>query len=421
MTMNRPKSTYQQTTDQVKLVRTLARVAGVFSPKLRENWKAVEREYENVEEIKRRMSQFAERFSPFGWALYDRMSTEVLEKIEHASQDEGEVILTKFHLSAPSCTQLKYRFMTPQFTPWLHIYERALDRCEASDWISAAPLLLICIDGLLTTTTGKHPFSGAADADVFDTVTSEPGGLSEGLRVLGATRRKLSMEPIDAPFRHGIVHGLNPQYGSPIVVAKAINLLQATVDYVQNLSDQTQRLEKARKAQEPPSWAALRTQWLKNNAARAALEAWEPRDEVLGPIATNLENSGVDADSPEHAAIVYLAQLAQANYGAVAAATVDYVQRPVGHRAGLLRKDLQGLTVKEWAIATSKDITAAMTHLDVEMTVLIKGTSSIVKSQLRMMYSDESLEAMARGVPEGKWRAMANLTTDLWVHRQARA
>jgi hypothetical protein len=417
--MKKPKSSYEQATHQVNQLKSIARISGMFSPKIREKWNSVQRQFESIEAMKRQMELFSTRYSPLGWALYDRMSTVVLGEIEHATVDVGEASLTQYHMSEPSRTQLRYRFMTPQFEPWLHIYEAAMNRVEAEDWLSAAPLLLICIDGVLTTTTGKHPFSGGGDAEVFDTITSEPGGLSDGLRVLGATRRKLSTAPIDAPFRHGIVHGLNPQYGSAIVVAKTINLLQATVDYVQNLGDESQRLEKARKEQEPPSWRELRTQLAKSAAARAAYHAWRPRESFEGVVASNGSIVDLAVDSPEKSGADYLILLSQSNYGALASATIDYALRPIGHRAGLLRKDLQGLSVAEWTISNLKDTSAATATMEVQLVANFKGESRKMSSQLRMMYTDENHEAMARSLPGGSWRAMANLTTDLWRLRIA--
>lgn len=418
--MKKPKTNYLHTTQQIAQMRPGARLIGAAQKTFREKWSKVERQLEEVEDIKRNMAQFSATYTPLGWALYDRMSTPILEKLKTLSVSDGEALLIEYHLSEPSCSQLRYRFMTPPFSPWLHIYETALNRCEAKDWISAAPLLLICIDGLLTTTTGKHPFSGGADAQVFDTVTSEPGGLSEGLRVLGATRRKLSMEPIDAPFRHGIVHGLNPQYGSAIVVAKAINLLQATVDYVQNLRDEALRIERAHKEQTSPTWSELSAQWNRNAEVRAALDSWSSRDERTGVVATHLDCASLDAGSPEKAASEYLALLVNRNFGAMAQATVDYTQKPIGQRAGLIRQDLQGLTLTAWEISSVEDFTPAMTRMEANLTFTFKGESRSTKSQLRMLYTDENHEAMARGLPDGTWRAMANLVTDLWVQTKAK-
>jgi len=183
--------------------------------------------------------------SPLGWVNYDRISTEIVARVLELRIDEGEDALTSYHLHPDNLRFLGYRFSTSHYEPWAAIYERAVERAAAEDYLSAIPLILIVIDGICTTSTGKHPFSGGADAPVFDTQTSGPGGLPEGLALLGSTRRKLNVEGLTVPFRHGIVHGLNPNFGSAIVAAKAFNLLQALVDYFDRRRDEAQRLAKA--------------------------------------------------------------------------------------------------------------------------------------------------------------------------------
>jgi len=63
--------------------------------------------------------------------------------------------------------------------------------------------------------------------------------------LLGSTRRKLDVTPISVPYRHGVVHGLNPRFGHAIVAAKAFNLLHAMVDYFDRRRDEDARLAKA--------------------------------------------------------------------------------------------------------------------------------------------------------------------------------
>nr|WP_314711560.1 hypothetical protein [uncultured Comamonas sp.] len=226
-----PKTPYDHMSAQLAAMRLTAKAVGFLSPKLRESLHEVESQWAVLQEMKVNIALFSERYVPLGWANYDRMSSTVLTELAKCKVEQGEQLLTEYHLGDQALQVLGYRFYLPQFQPWAAIYERAIERCKSEDWLSAIPLILVIIDGICTTSSGKHPFSGGADAEVFDTQTSGSGGLAEALKVLGATRRKLSEDPIDAPFRHGVVHGLNPNYGYPIVAAKALNLLQATTDY----------------------------------------------------------------------------------------------------------------------------------------------------------------------------------------------
>ncbi|WP_218918160.1 hypothetical protein [Paracidovorax avenae] len=393
----------------------MARVAGLFSPKVRESWREVESRFAIVQEIKMNISLFSERYVPLGWANYDRMSSQVLAELAKCGVEHGEQLLTQHHLDEQTLQVLGYRFHSAQFQPWAAIYERAIERCKVEDWLSTVALTLIIIDGICTTNSGKHPFSGGADAEVFDTQTSGTGGLAEALKVLGATRRKLSEDAIDAPFRHGVVHGLNPNYGHPIVAAKAFNLLQATVDYFVSMKDEAQRLARAEEEQRPGSFSEIAASMRRTAELRAAFESWQPRpDRTSLAIDETCADLG-DETIPEAIAAKYLQLLKKSNYGALAALNVDYPQRSVAYRAGQLRKELKGLRVLHWTISSIRDTSASSTTIKVDLQVEVAGCRDEFSGEIRTMYADPSFEPMVRGTAGGQWFVMPNLTTDLWV------
>lgn len=412
-----PKTPYDHMLAQMPAMRLMAKAIGFINPQMRESWHEVESQLEAVQEIKMNIALFSERYVPLGWANYDRMSSEVLAELSKCSVIQGEEILTQCHLDEQTLKVLSFRFHLPQFQPWTAIYERAIERCKAEDWLSAVPLILIIIDGICTTSSGKHPFSGGADAEVFDTQTSGSGGLGEALKVLGATRRKLSEEPIDAPFRHGVVHGLNPNYGYPIVAAKALNLLQATIDYFVSLEGEAQRIARAEEEQRPASFREIATIMRQTADLKKALELWQPRPERTNLSIEESYTELIDETLPEAVAINYLNFLKKANYGALANLHVDYPQRPIAYRAGLLRQELNGLRVLHWSITRISDVSASITNVSVVVQVEASGRRDEVSGELRMMYTAPSFEPMVRSMAEGQWYVMPNLATDLWVKK----
>lgn len=412
-----PKNPYDHMLAQMPAMRLIAKAVGFINPQVRESWCQVESQLEAVQEIKMNIALFSERYVPLGWANYDRMSSKVLAELAKCSVMLGEEVLTLHHLDEQTLKVLGFRFHLPQFQPWAGIYERAIERCKAEDWLSAVPLILIIIDGICTTSSGKHPFSGGADAEVFDTQTSGPGGLAEALKVLGATRRKLSEDPIDAPFRHGVVHGLNPNYGYPIVAAKALNLLQATTDYFLSIQGEAQRIARAEEEQRPASFREIATVMRQTANLKAALEAWQPRPERTSLSIDESCAELIDETLPEAVAAKYLQFLKKANYGALARLHVDYPQRSVAYRAGLLRQELKGIRVLHWSIFRIRDVSASMTNVSVVVQVEAADRRDEVLGELRMMYAAPSFEPMVRSMAEGQWYVMPNLTTDLWVKK----
>ena len=137
-----PKTPYDHISAQLPAMRLIAKAVGLFSPRVRESWRQVESQLAEVQEIKMNIALFSERYVPLGWANYDRMSSTVLAELAMRSVEQGEQLLTQHHLDEQTLRVLGYRFHLPQFQPWAAIYERAIERCKAEDWLSAVPCLL---------------------------------------------------------------------------------------------------------------------------------------------------------------------------------------------------------------------------------------------------------------------------------------
>lgn len=397
-------------------MRPIAKLMGAFKPEIRERFKEVESHVENVKSIMANRDMFAQTFSPLGWVNYDRMSVVAVADALRAGVEEGEAVLTAYHLDPDNLRFLGHRFHTRHYEAWGEIYERAVERAGAEDFLSAVPLILIIIDGICTTTTAKHPFSGGADAPVFDTQTSGPGGLSEGLALLGSTRRKLDVTPISIPYRHGVVHGLNPSFGHAIVAAKAFNLLHAMVDYFDRHRDEDARLAKAAEEQRPVDLMELGRGIVKNAEVKKLLDAWKARPVIAGEVVTSSDAPiDLEAGTPEAAVAEYLANLVSRNFGALAKATIDYPKRTTGYRAGRLRDDLKDVAISSWTITGVEDTAAAMTNVMVDMTGTIFGEAWSGSHRVRLMYSDEDNNPLIRGEGSGVWIAMPDFLTNLWA------
>jgi hypothetical protein len=302
------------------------------------------------------------------------------------------------------------------YEAWAEVYDRAVERAVAQDFLSAVPLILLIIDGVCTTTTQKHPFSGGADAPVFDTIASGPGGLSDGLKILGATRRKLSLEPLTAPYRHGIVHGLEPNFGHAIVAAKAFNILQAMVDYFDRRRDETARLDKAAKDQAPASWRDLAKSLQDLEGRKRALANWRARPALVDVVlARKNEPHDLDPATPEAAAALYLDAVCARNFGLLAKLTIDYPKRSLGYRAGRIRGELNEISLADWRIVGVRDEAAAMSVVEVAVEVRSDGRVWQGLLPMRLLYFDDDNQSLVRGELRGKWVVQPDFYTQLWV------
>jgi hypothetical protein len=406
----------EHVTRQYQQMRPLIGLLGLFNGDVRRQAKELEKQFADVERMKEGRQKFAARFGPRGWTIFDRLSVEAVRiAVSESDDDLADQGLVVHHLDADILSFLGYRFNTCRFEAWHDIYERAVERLLARDYLSAVPLLLIIIDGICTTKTGKHPFSGGADAPVFDTETTGPGGLSDGLAILGATRRKLDTDAIDSPYRHGILHGLNPNFGNALVAAKTVNLLQTMIDYFDRRDDEEARIAKAAKDQRQPSWSELAATVSATQDTKRRIEAWKARQEISGQtLATLGKPHPFEAESPEAAAVSYLDAIVARNFGTLAQMTIDYPLRSIGYRAGRHREELGDLKLTSWTITGMRDEAPAISEVDVAMEGILNDSPWSGTQVMRLIYNDEKFEVRVRGAPDGRWTVMPNFLPTLW-------
>lgn len=413
---DRPLSTAAHAIQQYRQMRPILKIAGLFNGNLARQAKELDKQFEDFQRMLSERKIFAARFGPLGWTNYDRLSVDVVARaVAETDNAAAEQLLATHHLDLNTLKLLSHRFYTSRFEPWQAIYERSVERAHVEDYLSAVPLVLIIIDGICTTKTGKHPFSGGADAPVFDSETSGPGGIAAGLAIFGAMRRKLELEPIRNPYRHGILHGLNPNFGNALVAAKAFNLLQASIDYFDRRDDENVRIAKAAAAQRPASFSEVARGLAKTTEMSRRIDAWQPRPEREGEsLATSETDHDLDPDSPESAAADYLRAIVSRNFGEIAKATINYPGNPIAFRAGRHREELGALKLVAWRITGVRDESPAISVV----TTLVSGTlgerSWSGEQTARVIYTDIQYDAMLRGAEGGRWSLAPDFIHKLW-------
>jgi hypothetical protein len=375
----------------------------------------LDKQFAEVEQMQADQAAFAARFGPRGWTIFDRISVDAVRAaVLERNDDVADRGLVAYHLDPDTLQFLSYRFCIDRFEAWQPLYERAVERTMAEDFLSAVPLVLIIIDGICTTKTQKHPFSGGADAPVFDTATTGPGGLPSGLAMLGSTRRRLDPAPIDSPYRHGIVHGLNPNFGNALVAAKAFNLLQAMVDYFDKRDDEAARLARASEEQRERSWSEIVEMAASTKDMQSRIDAWVARPVSSGTVAEHAQPHSLDTGSPEAAAAQYLDAVIARNFGKIAQLMIDSLLRPIAMRAGRHREELGEIYVTDWRIVEVRDVSAAVSEVDVELHGSYQEGTWSGAQTMRLIFGDEKFDARVRGSPGGSWAVMPNFLNKVW-------
>ena len=100
-------------------------------------------------------------------------------------------------------------------------------------YYASVPLSLIIIDGAVNDYTRKKGFfTAATTVDPWDCLVGCTEGLSKLKFQFNQNRLKTNTEPIYIPYRNGILHGRDINYGNEYVSCKCIALMFAIADWM---------------------------------------------------------------------------------------------------------------------------------------------------------------------------------------------
>ncbi|WP_299752475.1 hypothetical protein [uncultured Tateyamaria sp.] len=400
---------------QMAGLNTLLKMMSPFSRAAREQKTELTKLQTQMDDLLAVRDSFAERYAPLGWAISDNMSSSVISEIAEMETDNGEARLVDYHLNPETLRFKGQRMKRERYRSWLELYESAVERAAAEDYFSSVPLTLMIIDGLVTRSTGKHAFSGGTDAPVFDSIASGPGGIAGALSLMGAQRGRVSSTELTLPYRHGIMHGVDLNYGHAIVAAKAFSALHAAVDYCDRALDEVERRAQALQQQRVPNLREIGSHVVAQAKEKRAPDEWKPRPPIscregLGPD----EAGQFEEGSPEAAAALYLNALTERpNYGHIAKATVDFLKRPIGQRAKYFREHLDGVAVDSWRVLSVEDKAAAVSEVAVHVWGGSAERSWSYKGTIHLINQDDDGNPVIRSEKGGQWQAIEFFITSM--------
>ncbi|RZV42833.1 MAG: hypothetical protein EX271_05040 [Acidimicrobiales bacterium] len=399
-----PKAEHEHIQDMYKAFKPIAGLAGLFSPKIKEAFKKVESAMTDFEDNQKALIKFAELYGPEGWVAFDGVAAPLIKSVSEQEVKTGEPDLINHFLDKGTLERLGWRFHGDRFREWLTIYETIKDRLEAEDFISAVPLIQIVIDGVCQKHLQMSPFSGGADAVVFGKLVDQDY-LVEAFRIHGRTRKKINSEPIDTPYRNGILHGCDTNFGNELTAAKAINLLQATLEYLSARLVETQTIEKAREEQTPPKWRDLANQITRTNAIKKATESWSSRGTIIFVHDGGFEYTPeIQDQTPESAALVFINAMVEKNYGALGGLIANIREHTIGKHIHETKSRLEGFVLNEGRLYQVSDTAAAISKIDIDIQASLFGRDTSGRVELIMNCLNPEGNVQVRGIEPFSWK-----------------
>lgn len=402
---------YKKTLELAEGLNSLARFAGFFSyfgvggEKAR-SWVGQTKEtYRQSNELFSVLQRFNEVFQSSGWIMSESRSIEsakaALTLADAGQYDEAENVLAADY-EGEKLDFVCNRFLGVEaFRRREHLIEEARKLCHEKRYIAAIPLMFMIADGVGQDCFGKVIFCEGVDLKELNSIAGQETALPELTMKFGETRQRFNEEQITFPYRHGIIHGRDVNYGNRMIAAKLWAYLTCVADVI--------RARKDVQAKEPEPemslWEALKS-LSETRKIREKVEAWKPRP-ITKP--NWLLSSGMPDDletnTPEFALVELLNAWRSQNYGIMGKRTVYFDNRRIKVRAGEIRERLGEYKLVEAQITKIKDKAFAITEIETLLSIEVGEEIKLRLHTFRLIYGDQQeSDAIPRKKQDGFWR-----------------
>lgn len=344
--------------------------------------------------------EFQRRFQQHGWLLSEstdvNLAKEAIELFDSDKPDEAnELLCTQFEGSKLDFFEMRCRHLS-EIKPRLGIVRSAVNLSHAKQFVGVVPLILIVMDGVGSDAFGKSIFSEGIDVSELKAIAGSADGFPQLLAEVGKLRRPTNTEELSFPYRHGIMHGKDVNFGNRLVTAKCWGLLSCLVDIlnakrvVQKVKPKTTLLESLKSLQETQKMGQRLEQWI----PRALIKIHENGE---------YENQNFLDNTPEKLLCSFLSYWKSNNYGKIGELTVYYDNRPINKRAGEIRNDLSNVRLISARILNIIDYAPSVTLIDCDLQYETDNKILFDKHQFRLVFLNDAMDILLRNEEGGRW------------------
>ncbi len=400
---------------QLRDLRALVRING-WLRHLGIGIKALERIAPQLDEIEKQMDYLTEcpreynrRFAEHGWVFHDSMDMRVAQHAIDEYDANGIASATAVLIDYYGSNRVAERLSLFNHADALRVRRRMIDLALAEHsqgrLYAAVPLLLMVIDGAMNDVAGRGLHAKDLDVDVWDSVVVADGAIYKVREVFQKGRRKTRTDPIDMPYRNGILHGMDLGYDNETVTAKCWCFLFVVSDWIKAKQSEVARRSKFERETYVPSLREVMSRIRRSSELRAAVANWQPRC-ITQTLLDGLNQTHVaDDDTPEQVVIHFLTLSGKRNYGGMAGLFVFREASSPGY-ARRVREDYGNITVDSFRVTSIIDQAPVIS----EVTVQVHGGNECAQQYLFRLLRDEDLLGPEQMYLQAPWRIV-------WIHK----
>ena len=384
---------------QLPALRPLLESLGVDVDGIADTLRSTAALREQAAELANTLDRFNELFAPRGWIAYDRLDP-VIARTAVATADAGDLLsaeqqMAQYYTSDEVETQLKTLWGVAAFRPRMRLAELAVVDYRECRYHACIPVVLALLDGMVNDLGNQSFFSQNVDLTAWDSIAAYDKGLAELQRLFFKQRAKTVTDPIELPYRNGILHGMDLGYDTQLVAAKCWAALFAAADWAR-------QVEQGKKNAPPPepesTWQEVLAKVQANQEMKRALDDWRPRERV--------DNDNPISGSPEAALIEFLNAWKSRNFGLMAKRLSPNDRQTLSARAGRVREFFKSLELLEFTLEAPCDQAAAVSEITVRGRGLQYGEGFDCLGKFRIVHLDQSGQPVIHGQPGGTWFVM---------------
>ena len=194
--------------------------------------------------------EYNNNFSDYGWIAYSLINVEFMKNANIIFKENGiekaEDFISDYYKDNIKNTKRFIQYSTKEFRKRANIIDEAFEAYESEKYYSAITLFLTIADGVINDfTKNKGFFTEGVDLDCWDCLVECDKGLKKLKEIYNLSRKKTVEDMVTMPYRNGILHGRDLNFGNKYVAGKCNVLLLAISEWIKSKNTEESRFSTA--------------------------------------------------------------------------------------------------------------------------------------------------------------------------------
>lgn len=231
--------------------------------------------------------EYNNNFSDYGWIAYSLINVEFMKNANIIFKENGiekaEDFISDYYKDNIKNTKRFIQYSTKEFRKRANIIDEAFEAYESEKYYSAITLFLTIADGVINDfTKNKGFFTEGVDLDCWDCLVECDKGLKKLKEIYNLSRKKTVEDMVTMPYRNGILHGRDLNFGNKYVAGKCNVLLLAISEWIKSKNTEESRKDKYKKEANSPKLSESIKKLQETQDNRRIINGWTSKDIVIG-------------------------------------------------------------------------------------------------------------------------------------------